>query len=242
MSQAEIAPHQAHLQLKEKISFRDYLKTYNGVEGVRTEWVAGTVESYVMTNNLSHQRLLGFLFTLFNLFLDRKHLGEVIIAGFPMYVGDDKPAREPDLMVILSAHRERIKSTYLDGIADIVVEIVSPESGERDQIQPPRRHNRAGHRARRRTGLYRSDGPGYRHPGQGNPARFQPILPRRKCQEASDFRDGPGPVCRARDRGAAWWSPGRAKHRGSRQHVPGISTAGSPAVAALKARHSQVDG
>src|SRR5258708_21270974 len=132
MSQAEIAPHQAHLQLKEKISFRDYLKTYNGVEGVRTEWVAGTVESYVMTNNLSHQRLLGFLFTLFNLFLDRKHLGEVIIAGFPIYVGDDKPAREPDLMVILSAHRERIKSTYLDGIADIVVEIVSPESGERD--------------------------------------------------------------------------------------------------------------
>src|SRR5258708_20749745 len=132
MSQAEIAPHQAHLQLKEKISFRDYLKTYNGVEGVRTEWVAGTVERYVMTNNRSHQRLLGFLFTLFNLFLDRKHLGEVIIAGFPMYVGDDKPAREPDLMVILSAHRERIKSTYLDGIADIVVEIVSPESGERD--------------------------------------------------------------------------------------------------------------
>jgi Uma2 family endonuclease len=132
MSQSEIALHQAHLQPKGKISFWDYLKTYNSVERVHTEWVAGTVESYPVTNDLSHQRLLGFLFTLFSLFLDRKHLGEVIIAGFPMYVGDDKPAREPDLMVVLSAHRERIKPTYLDGIADVVVEIVSPESGERD--------------------------------------------------------------------------------------------------------------
>src|SRR5438045_2690906 len=132
MSQPEIAFHQTPIQPQEKISFWDYLKNYSGVEGVHTEWLAGAVESYVMTNNLSHQRLLGFLFTLFNLFLDRKHLGEVIIAGFPMYVGDDKPAREPDLMVVLSAHRERIKPTHLDGIADVVVEIVSPESGERD--------------------------------------------------------------------------------------------------------------
>src|SRR5215210_7827435 len=126
MSQSETALHQAHRQPKEKISFWDYLKRYNSVEGVRTEWVAGTVETYAMTNNLSHQRLLGFLFTLFSLFLGRKQLGEVILAGFPMYVGDDKAAREPDLMIVLSAHRERIKPTYLDGIADIVVEIVSP--------------------------------------------------------------------------------------------------------------------
>jgi len=47
-------------------------------------------------------------------------------------VGDDKPAREPDLMIVLNAHRERIKPTYLDGIADLVIEIVSPESVERD--------------------------------------------------------------------------------------------------------------
>ena len=135
MSQPEIALHfhKAPNQPQAQISFWDYLKNYNAVEGVRTEWLAGAVESYVMTNNLSHQRLLGFLFTLLRQFLDKKHLGEVLIAGLPMYVGDAKPAREPDLMVILSAHRERIKATYLDGIADVVVEIVSPESGERDR-------------------------------------------------------------------------------------------------------------
>ncbi|SRR5260221_11423510 len=115
-----------------KISFQDYLKAYNSIEGVRTEWNAGEVESYKMTNNLQHQRLIRFLATLFGFFLDREKLGEVILAGFPMYLGDDKAAREPDLLVVLNIHRERIKPTYLDGIADVVVEVVSPESDERD--------------------------------------------------------------------------------------------------------------
>src|SRR5258708_24081109 len=132
MSQTGIALHQAPIQPEEIISFWDYLKAYNSIERAHTEWVAGQVESYTMTNNLVHQRILRFLITLFSLFLDRKKLGEVILAGFPMYVGDDKPAREPDLMVVLNSHRERIKPTYLDGIADLVIEIVSPESGERD--------------------------------------------------------------------------------------------------------------
>lgn len=132
MSQPEPALHQAQVQEQEKISFSAYLKAYSSVEGRRTEWVAGSVESYAMTNNLNHQRLLGFLFKLLSLFLEKHHLGEVIIAGFPMYVSDDKAAREPDLMVVLNAHRARIQPTYLDGIADVVVEIVSPESEERD--------------------------------------------------------------------------------------------------------------
>ena len=117
---------------RDKISFQDYLKLYNSVEGMRTEWVAGEVESYTVTNNLQHQRLLGFLYMILSFFLGAKNLGEVTLAGFPMYLGDDKPAREPDLMVILNAHRDRLKPTCLDGIADLVVEVVSPESDERD--------------------------------------------------------------------------------------------------------------
>jgi Uma2 family endonuclease len=126
-----VAHHPQPAPTKEKISFEDYLKAYNSVEGMRTEWIAGEVERHG-TNNLQHQRLLGFLATLLGFFLDREKLGEVIFAGFPMYIGDDKPAREPDLMVTLNAHRDRLKPTYLDGIADLVLEIVSPESDERD--------------------------------------------------------------------------------------------------------------
>jgi len=116
----------------DRISFQDYLRVYNSVEGIRAEWVAGEVESYQITNNLQYQRLIAFFLALFQFFLNREKLGEVILAGFPMYLGDDKPAREPDLMVVLKAHRDRLKPTYLDGIADLVVEVVSPESDERD--------------------------------------------------------------------------------------------------------------
>src|SRR5438046_7531113 len=49
-----------------------------------------------------------------------------------MYRGDDKPGREPDCMVVLGEHRERMKATYLDCVADVVIEVVSPESDERD--------------------------------------------------------------------------------------------------------------
>ncbi|HLY25725.1 MAG TPA: Uma2 family endonuclease [Aggregatilineales bacterium] len=135
MAQAEIALKDLQAQQEQhgqKISFQEYLKAYNSFEGAHTEWNAGEVDSYVMTNNLIHQRLLFFLATLVNLFLERNKLGEIVLAGLPMFLGDDKPARQPDLLIVLNTHRDRIKPTYLDGIADVVVEIVSPESDERD--------------------------------------------------------------------------------------------------------------
>lgn len=41
--------------------------------------------------------------------------------------------REPDLFFVATPHRDRLKETYLDGPADLVVEIVSPESRLRDR-------------------------------------------------------------------------------------------------------------
>lgn len=44
-----------------------------------------------------------------------------------------KSGREPDLLFVKNEHAERLKRTYLDGPADLVVEIVSPESAGRDR-------------------------------------------------------------------------------------------------------------
>jgi Uma2 family endonuclease len=41
--------------------------------------------------------------------------------------------REPDVMVITEEHRARIKPTFVEGPADLVVEVVSPESRGRDR-------------------------------------------------------------------------------------------------------------
>lgn len=117
----------------ERISFEDYLARYNSVEGVRTEWTPNGVEVYRVSNNLDHQELLALLYLLFRTFLDVRKLGRVILAGMPMRVGEDKPAREPDLLIILNENLNRLQPTYLDGAADAVVEVVSPESDERDR-------------------------------------------------------------------------------------------------------------
>src|SRR5438105_423494 len=111
--------------LQEKLSFQDYLKAYDSIEGARTEWVAGEVAVYATSNNIRHQRLVLFLASLLDSLLRAKQAGEALLAGIPMYLGDDKPAREPDVLVVLAEHRERLKATYLDGVADVVIEVVS---------------------------------------------------------------------------------------------------------------------
>jgi Uma2 family endonuclease len=46
----------------------------------------------------------------------------------------EKPSgRLPDLLVILDEHKDRLGENYLDGPADIVIEIVSEESQARDR-------------------------------------------------------------------------------------------------------------
>jgi Uma2 family endonuclease len=48
-------------------------------------------------------------------------------------VGDKERAREPDLMFISTEHSDRLKDNYIDGPADLVAEVVSPESNARDR-------------------------------------------------------------------------------------------------------------
>jgi Uma2 family endonuclease len=50
-----------------------------------------------------------------------------------MKLGPDLPGREPDIMVLFNESLERIKKNYVEGPADIAIEIVSPESEKRDR-------------------------------------------------------------------------------------------------------------
>ena len=42
--------------------------------------------------------------------------------------------REPDLLFVANEHGNRLRPTYVDGPADLVIEIVSPDSEERDRV------------------------------------------------------------------------------------------------------------
>lgn len=99
-------------------------------EDTLAEWVNGVV---VMTSPASddHQDIVGFLGTLLRLYVQISRLGVIRLAPFVMKLPTS--AREPDVQFIAAAHRDRIMKTYLDGPADLVVEVVSPESAGRDQ-------------------------------------------------------------------------------------------------------------
>lgn len=111
------------------ISFEDYLKL--DVEGASLEWVDGKVFGFIV-NNLPHQEIIGFLLRVMGFFVEIHDLGKVVQAGYVMKLQEQKRGREPDLVFVSEENAERLKYNYLDGAADIAVEVISPESVERD--------------------------------------------------------------------------------------------------------------
>ncbi|GAB4201698.1 MAG: hypothetical protein OHK0022_24020 [Roseiflexaceae bacterium] len=101
-------------------------------EDTHAEWVDGEV---IMASPASaeHQQIALFLVRVLAEYLDERPLGQVFVAPFTMRLGTRPSAREPDLLVLLNEHNDRLKATYLDGPADIVIEIISPESDSRDR-------------------------------------------------------------------------------------------------------------
>ena len=71
-------------------------------------------------------------------------MGVVRFAPFQMKTGPNLPGREPDLLFIAQEHLDRLKGTYLEGPADLVVEIVSPDSGARDRGEKFYEYERGG--------------------------------------------------------------------------------------------------
>jgi len=81
--------------------------------------------------SLRHQDISDFLVVVFRPYVEIHALGFILSAPFQMKLINS--GREPDLIFLSQAHRERLKETYLDGPADLVVEIISPESIGRDR-------------------------------------------------------------------------------------------------------------
>lgn len=101
-------------------------------EDTLAEWVDGQV---VMTSPASyrHQAVVDFLLAVLIIYVQQKKLGRIISAPFQMKLSAPRSGREPDILFIATDHLDRLKSTYLDGPADLVIEVVSPESRLRDR-------------------------------------------------------------------------------------------------------------
>jgi len=126
---------------KGKISYEQFLQWLD--EDTWAEWVDGEVE-LVSPISWEHQEVGGFLIALLRLYLASHPVGRLLYEPFQMKTGADLPGRSPDILFVSNEHLHRLKPTHLDGPADLVVEIVSAESAERDRVQKFAEYERGG--------------------------------------------------------------------------------------------------
>ena len=110
------------------ISYEAFL--HGSDEDVAAEWLDGRV---VLTGSSSnrHQQLLGFLLASLSVFAEERTSGIVRSRPFQMKLATT--GREPDLLYIAPGNLDRLREKYLDGPADLAVEITSLESRARDR-------------------------------------------------------------------------------------------------------------
>ena len=122
----------------EKISYEDFLVCY---EDTFAEWVDGRI---IMSPPVSfkHQDIVSFLVYLLQSYIVPKNLGKILLAPYQMKM--EKSGREPDIIYVSYQHYDRIRHVYLDGPADMAVEIISKESRHRDTVKKMKEYESAG--------------------------------------------------------------------------------------------------
>ncbi len=123
------------------VSLDDYMEHY---AKQHCEWVEGLVIRMAATT-LKHDDLGYYLRQFFTAYFELRPIGQVRSEPFVMRLpAFPNRRREPDLMVILKTNPYELKKTYLNGPADICIEIVSEESVERDHGDKFREYEQGG--------------------------------------------------------------------------------------------------
>lgn len=97
------------------------------------EWVDGRV-IFMQPVSDDHSDEQGFLSGTIRTYVEEKHLGKVRSEPFQMKLDSPRAGRSPDLIFVSTESLPRIRNSFLDGPADLAIEIVSPESQERDRV------------------------------------------------------------------------------------------------------------
>jgi Uma2 family endonuclease len=100
-------------------------------DGTLAEWVDGRVITMTVSNE--HQELVYFLAALLRHFIEATEAGRVFGEPFQMKTGTDLPGRAPDLFFVSKKRLSRVRHHHYEGPADLVIEIISPESRNRDR-------------------------------------------------------------------------------------------------------------
>jgi Uma2 family endonuclease len=94
-------------------------------------------------DNTEANQLSMWLIRLIGDFVEEKDLGEVFASRVAFRL-DDANAPEPDIAFVSQAHRNRIRRGHVEGPPDLAIEIVSPDSVDRDYEKKRALYQRAG--------------------------------------------------------------------------------------------------
>lgn len=127
--------------LAEGVSVEEFMQQY---AGQHCEWIAGRVIR-MSPASLRHQLMIDYLSDVLRFYFTFTPIGQRITAPFVMLL-PDVPARrrEPDIQVILESNPGALHDTYMEGPADICIEVVSPESNARDHGEKFDEYERGG--------------------------------------------------------------------------------------------------
>ncbi|MGQ9887342.1 MAG: Uma2 family endonuclease [Aggregatilineales bacterium] len=103
------------------VSEAEYLAQY---AEQRYEWAREVVIKKSPVS-LIHDKLVAYIRNLFEAYFTLRPIGDVVGDPFVMRLAAAESNREPDLQVILSDNRANLKDAYMDGPADICIEVVS---------------------------------------------------------------------------------------------------------------------
>jgi Uma2 family endonuclease len=109
----------------------------------RTEWVDGVLIE-VSPENIRHLFVGVLLFDLVRHAVRQTNCGIVLHANFIMRLRSRPSGRMPDIMFVATEHLDRVKDTYLDGPADLAIEVISPQSVKRDRQEKLAEYEQAG--------------------------------------------------------------------------------------------------
>jgi len=123
------------------VSLEDYMENY---AANFCEWVEGYVIKMSPVHAI-HDVLTYWLRQLFEAYFELRPIGVVRSQPFVMRLpAFPNRRREPDLLVVLDNNPYELKDTYMNGPADICIEIISEESVERDQVEKFNEYEKGG--------------------------------------------------------------------------------------------------
>jgi Uma2 family endonuclease len=139
---SEISAPNVSAFVPQKLTYEEFLREYDGqyAEYVNSEVIKP------MSVTQKHDDLTSFLRAALRFYVEAKNLGR--ICGEPyqmkMLLEGEIKGREPDIFFVKTENFSRIQEKFFDGAADLVIEVISPESVFRDTQEKFKEYEAAG--------------------------------------------------------------------------------------------------